>query len=552
MDLWKFLAGVGLFLYGMNLLEQTLKKFAGRSFKLFLRQYSKNLLKAILGGTVITALVQSSSVVALLVLAFVENGIIPFRNGLGIILGSNVGTTLSNWVVATVGFTFSLELYAYPVLAVTAIAMFFLRRRKKLYHLIRIFFSISILFLGLGMMKDGASVVVEDIDFSFFNQFSTLVFVVLGFLITSLIQSSSATVAITLTALHLQVLTFPAATALVIGSELGTTMKLVLGGAMGSADKRRVAWGNFIFNIVTCLLAYAFMHPLIRLVTEVFAIKDALMALVAFQTTINIVSIVVFLPFIGLFSRWLASRFRGVENHAQSYSRHEWPMVPALATDTMTEEVTTLIRKTIDFNRALLDTAAPTPQEKLLDRFRKLAEHTGWSDLEYSKLKQTEGDILEYYTSLLEDDLDAPEYRTLQACTRAARHAIHSAKSMKDIAHNFKEIADSANDHVYHHFPVVQQAWHTFQDAYEKLLSDNQRDQLATSLHAILEEAYRLHDTETGVIMTQLREKKITELETSTLLNVSRELLSVKKALIRASAHIALLPEEADQFEFLP
>src|SRR5688572_14425676 len=98
MDTWKFFAGLGLFLYGMTLMEHVLKSLSGRSFKLFLRKYTQSLVKAITGGALITALVQSSSVVSLLVLAFVESGTITLRNALGVILGSNLGTTLTSWI----------------------------------------------------------------------------------------------------------------------------------------------------------------------------------------------------------------------------------------------------------------------------------------------------------------------------------------------------------------------------------------------------------------------------------------------------------------------
>src|SRR5688572_31127495 len=115
MDAWKFLAGLGLFMYGMSVLERVLKNLSGRSFKLFLKKYTQRLPTAIIGGALITGLVQSSSIVSLLVLAFVEAGTVSFRNALGVILGSNVGTTLTSWIVATVGFKLDVESYSLPV-----------------------------------------------------------------------------------------------------------------------------------------------------------------------------------------------------------------------------------------------------------------------------------------------------------------------------------------------------------------------------------------------------------------------------------------------------
>jgi phosphate:Na+ symporter len=126
-------------------MEHVLKKISGRSFKLFLKKYTQNLFKAITGGALITGLLQSSSVVSLLVLAFVGAGIITFRNALGVILGSNLGTTFDSWIVATVGFKLNIENNSLPVIAISSLVMFFFHQRKRLYNLFRLFFSIGIL-----------------------------------------------------------------------------------------------------------------------------------------------------------------------------------------------------------------------------------------------------------------------------------------------------------------------------------------------------------------------------------------------------------------------
>jgi len=213
MDTWKFIAGLGLFLYGMTVMERVLKNLSGRSFKLFLRKYTQSLPKAIAGGALITGLVQSSSVVSLLVLAFVEAGTITFRNALGVILGSNVGTTLTSWIVATVGFKLDIESYALPVVGVSAIGMFFVHEQKRLYNIFRLFFAFGMLFLGLGFMKTSAEHFVGNIDLAAYSHYGAWIFVLIGFAVTFLIQASSATVAITLTALYTEAITFPMAAA---------------------------------------------------------------------------------------------------------------------------------------------------------------------------------------------------------------------------------------------------------------------------------------------------------------------------------------------------
>nr|MBP6665374.1 Na/Pi cotransporter family protein [Chitinophagales bacterium] len=207
LEIWRFLAGIGFFIHGMGQIENVLKNVSGRSLKLFISRNTQNLFKAIAIGAIITGIAQSSSVVSLIVLAFVEAGVITFRNALGLILGTNLGTTLSSWIVATVGFKVNITGYAFPIIAITTIGMFFFEKKRNLYNLFSLFFAIGILFLGLGFMKESAEILVSHIDLSAYTNHSITFYVLFGFVLTTIIQSSAATVALTLTAIYTGVLT---------------------------------------------------------------------------------------------------------------------------------------------------------------------------------------------------------------------------------------------------------------------------------------------------------------------------------------------------------
>ena len=152
-EIWEFLAGLGIFLLAMVLLESALEFLAGRSFKQFLRRHTHHPVKAILSGIGITAILQSSSVVSLMVLAFVGAGIIELKNAIGIIIGSNLGTTLTGWVVAYFGFSFNIESFALPFLAFGGLSMVFFPKKEILYHVGQLFVGFGFLFLGLDYMK---------------------------------------------------------------------------------------------------------------------------------------------------------------------------------------------------------------------------------------------------------------------------------------------------------------------------------------------------------------------------------------------------------------
>jgi phosphate:Na+ symporter len=546
MELWKFLAGLGLFLYGMNLMEHVLKKVSGRSFKLFLRKYTHSLFKSIVGGTLITGLLQSSSVVSLLVLAFVGAGIITYRNALGVILGSNLGTTLTSWIVATVGFKLSIENFSLPLIAFTAIVMFFVHRRKKIYNILRIFFSIGILFLGIGFMKTGAESLVGAFDLKALMHYNTLVFVLAGFMLTTIIQSSSASVAIALTALNVNAIGLPDAAAFVIGSELGTTIKIVLVASNGSTDKKRVAWGNFTFNVATTFIAYLTLPWLLYFIQEIVSIHDSLIALVFFQSTINLLTIILFMPIINPLAQWLEGRFKNNAEHETSFISRDSPIVGELAMDALFQEAELLIKKTVEFHNHVLSLYSPTGFLQSLTQTSDTTENL------YERLKKIEGEILHYYSSLQPEDFDREQHDIVNQYITAVRHTIHAAKSVKDIQHNLKDLSNSGNDDLHGHYATLQKDWNEFDDSFDRLLTITDTKLLFEELTLAMKVAFSdqlKHNTE---IITALKERRLTEIDASTLMNVEREVLSGKKSLLRALSHLKLTHAQADVFEFLP
>ncbi|WP_276370213.1 Na/Pi symporter [Chryseolinea sp. H1M3-3] len=549
MDTWKFIAGLGLFLYGMTVMERVLKNLSGRSFKLFLRKYTQSLPKAIVGGALITGLVQSSSVVSLLVLAFVEAGTITFRNALGVILGSNVGTTLTSWIVATIGFKLDIESYSLPIVGISAIAMFFSSDQKSIYNIFRLCFSFGILFLGLAFMKGSAESFVSDIDLMTYSRYGTWIFVLIGFAVTVLIQASSATVAITLTALYTGAINFPMAAAVVIGSELGTTIKVVMAGLGGTADKKRVAWGNFTFNFVTCVVVFVFLPWLITFIRDVVNIKDPLIGLVFLQTTMNLLSILLFVPFINVFANWLSRRFADTAEDKASFIGANLPVVPELAVDAMLHEGNNLLKKTLEFLERLLQLNDRNAERRFLGGLSKPSDTVNTI---YSKLKQTEGSILEYYTRLQTSELNKEQYNQLNQYITTTRYCIRAAKAMKDIHHNLKDFQATANDTLHMQYQDLQKDWMEFDSMFQSLMRMEDSKRLFEELTLLMRRAFHNHQRSSGEILEALHKKALHELEVSTLMNVHHEVLSVKKSLLRALAHLRLNPAQSDEFEFLP
>jgi phosphate:Na+ symporter len=524
-DIWKFLAGIGFFMLGLQQMDMALSKLAGRSFKTFLRRTTSTFFRSVTGGALITALLQSSSVVALITLGFVEAGLIPFRNALGVIMGSNLGSTMISWIVATAGFRLDIESIAIPGLAISTIGMFFSRSRKNIYNSFRFLFALSVLFLGLAFMKETAERLFTHFDITAYQHYPLIVFVIIGFIITSLVQTSSATMAIALTALHTHVLTLPAAAAVVIGSETGTALKTLVAGLNGSSEKKSAAFGNFYFNIVTTLLSFIFIRQLLDLITGTFGIADPLISLASFQTIINLLTIILFTPFINRFSAWLEKRFSRSDG-GTSYVRADLDQYATITPAVIRDEVDMMLHRTLDFHDLALDTGH-TDREGLVMNFRNFAKRSGATREAYDKLKRSEGELLEICLQFNDNELGVEDQRMLDSSMDAMRQIVHSAKSVKDIHHNMDVLRESAKDQLHDQFHRIGREWLGFRDS---LLNTKDRG----SLSALLKKAFRDHDMNNESIRNGIREGKLEDIEASTLMNMEREILSSKKSLIAA------------------
>ena len=309
-SIFKLSAGIGLFLFAMYLLEESLKNLSGRNFKIFLQRTTKNKVGAVAGGAIVTAILQSSSMVSLMVLAFVGAGVFTMKSAMALILGANLGTTLDSWFVAMLGFKMNIEVIAYPAVCLGGLLLILFGNRKSVKHISFFLFGFGLLFIGLSFMKTAMEAQVRAFDFSQYAEMSLFVFLLIGFIITLLVQSSSVTMALTLSAIHAGAIDFQIAAAIVLGSETGTTIKIMLSAIGGNAAKKRVVLGNLLFNIFLTFFAFLFLKPLLLLITDVFEICDPLIGLVTFSSIINLFSIVVFLPLLSPFATFLERFFK--------------------------------------------------------------------------------------------------------------------------------------------------------------------------------------------------------------------------------------------------
>ncbi len=545
-DFWKVLAGVAIFLLGIRLLEESLQLLAGRQFKLFLKKQTSSKFKAIGGGAVVTAILQSSSVVSLMVLAFVGAGIITMQNALAVILGANLGTTLTGWIVSLAGFTFNIEGMALPVAGLAGLGYAIFNRHGKWYNWSRFFLGLSFLFVGLGYMKTGMEGFVMAVNLQQYNQAPLIIFFLIGFVITSLIQSSSATMVITLSALYTGAITLNDGIAIVLGSEIGTTIKLFFASLKGAAAKRRVALGNFLFNVITVLLVFVFLFPLSRLVTDTIGIRENTLALVFFQSMVNILGIILFYPFLGIFGRYLENLYRSDEDETL-FIHHADAQLPSTALVALEKECDHFLNSVLDFTWDCYG---------LKNRFSEHMElHASYRKKsvpeKYEYIKALYGDVHGFNIRVQKGVAHKEEAEKLERLISAFRNFMYAAKSIKDSIPDMEQLENSSNDTKYDFYRKTRERVDLFCEHLYRLKAGE-----TTPTVEKLAELYQTVTTGyTGILREFYLESvagQLSETEITTLLNFNREIYTAFKSFVFGVKDYLFDRKQSKYFDELP
>lgn len=299
------LGGIGLFLLGMSLMTDSLVALGGRSLRTLLKRLAGRRIYALLVGAGITATVQSSSATTLITVGFVGAGLLTFSQSLGFIFGANIGTTSTAWLVSLVGLKVSVSTVALPLVGVGALVRLLTRGRRARLGLAVAGFGL--VFVGIDVMQEGMA--GADIDLGSWaghgSVLGTLLLVLVGVVMTVIMQSSSAAVATTLVALHSGSITLPQAAALVIGQNVGTTVTAILGALGGGLAARRAAVAHTLFNVATGLVALLLLPLFTGVAARLGGLADdsATTAIAVFHTLFNVLGVVIFFPLLGRFAR---------------------------------------------------------------------------------------------------------------------------------------------------------------------------------------------------------------------------------------------------------
>jgi len=404
-DLLTLLGSLGFFIYGMKVMSEGIQKVAGARMRQILRAMTSNRFKGVLTGFLLTSLVQSSSATTVMVVSFVNAGLLSLMESIGVIMGANIGTTITAWIISIVGFKIKIGAAALPLIAVGFPLIFASKNRIKSYG--EVIIGFALLFMGLELLKDS----VPDIkanpeilsflaDYTHSGIWSFLLFIGIGTLLTVIIQSSSATMALTLVMANQGWITFDIAAAMVLGENIGTTITANIAAIVANVHAKRAARAHFIFNIfgvLWMLLLYpVFLKGISHYMVEFnghspMSDPEAIpVALSIFHTVFNVINVLMLV--------WFAKYIEKIVTYMVKSSgeddefRLEYISTPVMATPEISLEEAgkeiakfgAITARMSGFVQKLLQKKKIKSRTKLMKRIKKYEEITDRVEVEVS------------------------------------------------------------------------------------------------------------------------------------------------------------------------
>ena len=447
-DFLRLIGSLGLFLYGMKIMSEGLQKFAGDSLRRILTAMTTNRVTGVLTGVLITALIQSSSATTVMVVSFVNAGLLTLTQSIGVIMGANIGTTVTAWLISALGFKVDIAAFSLPLLAFGIPLLFSGKSSRKSVG--EFIFGFSFLFMGLQALKANAPDLGANPEMLAFVQnyadmgfFSIILFLFIGAILTMIVQASAATMAITLIMCANGWIDYQLGVALVLGENIGTTITANLAALTGNTQARRAALAHLAFNIFgviwVLILFYPFTNAVSWFVTNVMRISDPSVAvsfkLAAFHTAFNISNTFVMIWFVGLIEKTVCFLIKGKKDEDEEY-RLRYITGGMLSTAELSilqarKEITLFAERTgrmLDMVKALF---YEKNEDAFLKTYSRVEKYESISD-------RMEIEIANYLTCVAEGRLSSEGKEEIRIMLRAVSEIESIADSCNNMARSIK------------------------------------------------------------------------------------------------------------------
>jgi len=555
-DISMILGGIALFLIGMEYMEGGFKAFSGGLLESVLEKFTNNTPKAITTGFLATAIVQSSSLISIIVISFLSAELITLTSAVGVIFGSNIGTTATAWLVSVFGLKIKISVYAMPMIVMGILIPLFLKSTSW-KGIASIFIGLGVIFLGIGYMKEGFETLKEGINLAQYamgGYAGIFVYVFIGSVATVVIQSSSATMAIIITALATGQIDYANALALAIGANVGTTVTAVLGALKSNENGRRLAVAHFIFNITTGIIAIVFIYQLAELVDYLsihvgIGIENYTMKLALFHTIFNIIGVLAVSPFISLLVKFLNTLFvpKGANKGKPKYLDDAVLALPSTALSAIIMETKHLYENAFDIITHGLNLKKNNLLSSMeLDEVtRDLHTHTIDIDSFYNRwIKGLYGEIIDFSTKAQANM--SPEYiEELYKLKLANRDIVEALKDTKHLQKNLLKYTSSRNEHIKEQYNDIRKGLAELLRNINTIATTQEEDVIILLLSKAKIHTERYDIITNGTLDKLIRKGLITNQMATSLMNDSDYAHSISKNLI-AMAEVLFIDINSD------
>ena len=473
-DFLRLIGSLALFLDGMKIMSEGLQKFAGDSLRRILTAMTTNRVTGVLTGVLITALIQSSSATTVMVVSFVNAGLLTLTQSIGVIMGANIGTTVTAWLISALGFKVDIAAFALPLLAF-ALPLFFSGKssRKSIGEFV---FGFAFLFMGLQSLKANAPDLGANPEMLAFVQnytdmgfFSIILFLFIGAILTMIVQASAATMAITLIMCANGWIDYHLGVALVLGENIGTTITANLAALTGNTQARRAALAHLVFNVFgvmwVLVLFYPFTNAVSWFVTHVMKVSDPAVAvsfkLAAFHTAFNISNTFIMIWFVSLIEKTVCTLIKPKvedEEYRLRYITGGMLSTAELSILQAHKEISLFAERTARMFNMVKELFYEKNEETFLKTYSRIEKYENISD-------RMEIEIANYLTEVSEGRLSSESKEEIRIMLRAVSEIESIADSCNNLARSIKrrnefksEFTEEQNKHLDHMFELVSGA----------------------------------------------------------------------------------------------
>lgn len=544
---------LGMFLFGMMVFEEAISFLFTKTLKNFLKTATDRLYKAISTWVFVTTVLQSSSVVSLITLAFVWAWVITFQNSLWVILWANIGTAITDVIIANLWIRYSISSLSFPIIGVFWLLMLIFNKHIKFKYLCRFFIGLGLLFLWLSYMKESMFAISSQIDFVQYVGLWSLVYFLVWFVSTLVMQSSTATIMLILTASHSWIVDYRMWVPLIMWAFLGTTITAVLASIWPFPIKKQVAFSHVFFNLFSVILGLLFLPFIVNFLNIYFV--DTISWLSVFMIWFKLVWVLLIVPFINYFKKFLIKLFPIKETKLWLSLEQVDPNITDAALIAIKNDTTFLLKNIFAYILHVwsIDEKILLKNRATLDIILSAQKNVGQNSLnkEYAKIKMIEESLIAFGVQMKKQSIKDVEVEQIDKYYSVISAAVLAAKYMKDISHNILVFEEETSGWLAKQYNIFRTMLVDLYVVISEVIDGKESSEMLTKMLSLVQDIKAVDQEFIVSLGKEFSKDKIRKFDLSDILHVNRYVYLSSLSFVEAIKYIYLQSVEKKVFDEL-